>query len=162
MTRMVGGILRGSWAGVVATLFMSAVMLGAGRLGLMGEQPPERIGGRILGRLDPFHSEEERDVAGSALHLAIGAGLGVVFGLLRRFAPGMRLPGTGVIYALGVWAASYAGVLPAVGLMPPPHRDRPGRPVAMIAAHVVFGIVLGRLMRPGRRGDMAQAAADKG
>jgi hypothetical protein len=35
--------------------------------------------------------------------------------------------------------------LPALGLMPPPRRDRPGRPTAMIVAHLVYGTVLGSL-----------------
>ena len=40
---------------------------------------------------------------------------------------------------------SYSGWLPALHLMPPPEQDRPGRQPSMVAAHVVYGAVLGAL-----------------
>ena len=60
-----------------------------------------------------------------------------------------RVPGwlVGAVYGLGVWAVSYKGWIPALGILPPPERDRPGRPVIMVAAHVVYGLVLGALVR---------------
>lgn len=140
-----GGAARGFAVGVAATGAMSLVMLAAGRLGLMGEQPPDRITDRMLSRLWPFRSEEETDLAASAAHVAFGGGAGIVFAVLRRLAPALRLPGAGIGFALLVWLISYAGLIPALGIMPPPNRDRPGRAPTMIAAHVVYGLVLGRL-----------------
>jgi hypothetical protein len=49
----------------------------------------------------------------------------------------------GVAFALGVWAASYAGWIPALGLLPPPGRDNPRRAWTTATAHVVYGAVLG-------------------
>ena len=71
----------------------------------------------------------------------------MIFSFLRRFGP--RVPGwlVGVVYGLGVWAVSYKGWIPALGILPPPERDQPGRPVIMVAAHVVYGLVLGALVR---------------
>lgn len=139
-----GGAARGFVAGVAATGAMSLLMLAAGRLGLMGEQPPDRITGHVLRRLWPFRSEEETDLAASAAHVAFGGGAGIVFAVLRRLAP-LRLPGAGVGFALLVWLVSYAGVIPALGIMPRPDRDRPGRAPTMVAAHVLYGLVLERL-----------------
>jgi hypothetical protein len=34
-----------------------------------------------------------------------------------------------------------------LSIMPPPSRDEPGRPLAMIAAHAVFGAALGAAHR---------------
>ena len=83
-------------------------------------------------------------------HLGFGVGIGVVFALLDRR---VRLPfGSavhGVVYATLVWAASYKGWVPALGLMPPPERDRPGRPATMLVAHGVCGWPLGLIA--GRR-----------
>src|SRR5687768_3494177 len=66
------------------------------------------------------------------LHLGFGAAAGA---LRAALAP----RSSGVAFGLGVWAASYAGWAPALGLMPPPTRDRPGRPATMIIAHVIYG-----------------------
>jgi hypothetical protein len=38
---------------------------------------------------------------------------------------------------------SYEGWVPAAGIMPPAHRDRPSRSATMVVAHAVYGAVLG-------------------
>jgi hypothetical protein len=139
-------IARGALAGAAATLPMSAVMLAAGELGLMGEQPPERITERLLHAVSIHPGEGESNLAGTAAHLAFGATMGAAFQLLRE---NVELPGSpvaqGVAWGLGLWALNYAGWIPALGILPPPDRDRPGRVRTMIAAHVVFGAALGAL-----------------
>jgi hypothetical protein len=145
--------LRGAGAGAAATIAMSAPMLAAQRLGLMGRQPPEAIAAAVTG--DP--DSKKTDVLAVAGHLAFGAGSGALYGL----AAGRRAgPLTGLAYALGVWAASYQGWLPALGILPPADRDRPGRPAAMIVAHLVFGGTLGRLLRQGVHGNADDRDAD--
>lgn len=129
--------LRGAAAGLVATGAMSAVMLAARRAGLLGRQPPEAIvrrTGRLLGA-EP--RAPLAGVLGAAAHVAFGAGTGAAYALLPR-----RGPGTAVALALAVWAVSYEGWVPALGALPPAHRDRPDRPLVMVAAHVVHGLVL--------------------
>jgi uncharacterized membrane protein YagU involved in acid resistance len=50
---------------------------------------------------------------------------------------------SGSVFGLGVWAASYAGWLPALGILPPP-KDKPRERNAMlVGAHLVWGSVLG-------------------
>jgi hypothetical protein len=49
--------------------------------------------------------------------------------------------------ALSVWALSYQGWVPALGILPPASRDQPGRQWTMVAAHVVYGVVLGAMER---------------
>jgi hypothetical protein len=39
------------------------------------------------------------------------------------------------------WALNYGFVAPAIGIMPPPDKDRPGRAPVMLAANVVWGAV---------------------
>jgi NAD(P)-dependent dehydrogenase (short-subunit alcohol dehydrogenase family) len=58
-----------------------------------------------------------------------------------------KTPGSGLLYGLGVWAVNYAGILPALGLMPPARHDRLGRPTSMLAAHLVFGAALAAVER---------------
>jgi hypothetical protein len=78
---------------------------------------------------------------------------GTVYGLGRGRAPAaLRLAppaADGAAWGLVVWLVNYAGWLPKLGLMPAPEHDKPGRPAAMIAAHLVYGATLGALL--GRR-----------
>jgi hypothetical protein len=138
-------LLRGAAAGTLATLPMSAVMLGAGRLGRMGEQPPEAITKEAVEDLtchEPHGATS--DVLASLAHLGFGAVSGAVFGLLPR-PERVPAPLAGVAFALPVWAASYRGWVPRFGAMPHADHDRKDRVVTMIGAHVVFGAVLGAL-----------------
>jgi hypothetical protein len=79
-------------------------------------------------------------------HFAFGMGAGAlyVWGQGRLAFPGAAVA-RGIGFGLLVWGASYFGWVPALGIMPPAHRDRPGRAKMMAAAHVVYGAVLGRL-----------------
>lgn len=146
--------LRGTIAGAAATLAMSAVMLVARRLGMLPEQPPRTIVRRML-RRPPIVDSGSTDAIATAAHLAFGAGTGSLFALVTRplRVPGALAPLAGILFALGLWAGSYGGWVPALGLLPSPDRDRPDRQAAMIGAHVVFGAALGALVAFLRRGD---------
>ena|SRR5438105_11479454 len=144
-------LLRGAIVGAVATVPMSLLMLGAKRAGLMGTQPPEKITARLLSGLGwKRRSRESQDLAASMLHLAFGAGAGALFAALRRALP-LPVPAVlqGVAFGSGVWFVSYMGWVPWLRIMPPADEDRPGRPQTMLAAHWVYGGVLGALS--GRR-----------
>jgi hypothetical protein len=145
---MIRKLVNGSASGVLATAAMSAVMLAADRAGLMGEQPPKRI---VRGLL-PGHKHRPKPgegVLGAATHFAFGAGAGTLFSLVVG-AKQPRVP-LGITYGLAIWAVSYQGWVPALGIMPPAHRDRPERQSVMALAHVVYGsalvLALNRLSR---------------
>jgi hypothetical protein len=138
---------KGALAGAGATVVMSGVMAAFHRVGLLGEPPPRKIVRRGLAGLGLGRSEPGLELATALAHLAYGAGVGALYGAAAALRPGLAGPATGVATGLAVWAASYEGWLPAVGLHPSPGRDRPGRPAAMIAAHVAFGAALGAGVR---------------
>lgn len=141
----------GAGGGAAATAVMSAAMLAAQRAGWMGTLPPRKITDAAI---DAAGAEEVREPArkgaAAALHFAFGMGAGALFGLLHRRA---RLPVAsplqGALFGALVWTVSYAGWVPALGIMPPPSRDRRGRPTAMLLSHLVYGSVLGAVV--GRR-----------
>jgi predicted cobalt transporter CbtA len=113
----------------------------------MGRQPPKRITEGLLGRLGLVPDEEgERNVATTLAHLGFGAGMGALFSAARAQ---LQLPGPpvvqGVVYGLAVYAVSYKGWIPALGILPPPEHDRPGRQAVTAFAHGVYGAVLGAL-----------------
>ena len=133
----------GAVAGGMATVVMSAAMFAARRAGLMGEMPPEKITAHALDKLGVDRDPATQDTMASALHMAFGAGAGALFGVVDdRLQP----PGPGVLkglaYGTAIWGLSYAGWVPALGIMARPEHDRPGRPQSMLAAHWVFGVAL--------------------
>jgi hypothetical protein len=153
-------VVAGAGEGAIATAAMSGVMLGARRAGWLGEPPPRRITWRALRRgLGPVRAWGARNPASVATHLAFGAAAGSLFeaGYARWGRSGSG-PLAGAAFGAAVWLVSYAGWIPALGLLPPPHRDRPGRQGWMLAAHLVYGAVLGALAdrrRAARRGEAA-------
>ncbi len=138
----------GAIGGGLATVAMSLVMLGARRVGLVGELPPERMVAVALDAADQrARKGRARDALAVVLHVGFGVTTGALFGILYRR---LRLPvpalPQGMIYGSLVWLVSYMGWIPALGLMPVATRDEPRRPVVMVLAHEVYGAVLGALV----------------
>lgn len=131
---------------MAGTLGMSALMLAARRAGLMGRMPPEKITARALDSLGIRRSREQQDLLASLFHIGFGAAAGALFCPAQR---ALRLPLSpllqGIAFGTGVWAVSYAVWVPALGIMAPPTRDRRARPQMMLAAHWVYGALLGAL-----------------
>lgn len=140
------GAGSGAAAGSVATVAMSGVMAAARAAGVLGEAPPRILAHRAAsaagGRPD---SRGARDLLAVLAHLGFGAIGGAAYALVRRRIPSGPGPLAGAVWGLLVWAVSYRGWIPALGLLPPPSRDRRGRPTAMVVAHVVYGAALGAL-----------------
>lgn len=145
MQRDVKAVLDGSVGGAIGTALMSATMMAGKRVGLLGEHPPELLAAAMLrGTGVPRMEGETQDALAVAGHFAFGIGAGALFAVLHRR---LRLPIHpvihGALYGTGVWAVSYMGWIPALGIMPSAERDRPGRPLVMVLAHWIFGSVLG-------------------
>jgi hypothetical protein len=117
---------------------MSAVMLGLRKQ--LGEQPPDAIVKSAADAVGAQPSESQADALAVVAHVGFGASVGAAYALLPRVGPPVA---RGVVTALAVYAASYQGWVPALGILPKASDDRPGRPAVMIAAHVVYGAVLG-------------------
>jgi hypothetical protein len=147
MSEVVERLATGSAAGFAATGPMTAFMEAAGRL-LPRDQddplPPRHITENTAEAADVRDDMDQDDVEGATMagHFAYGAGTGALYAAL---APHIPLPpaARGVAFGLGLWAASYLGWLPALGLYRPATREPAGRVAVMIAAHVVWGAVAG-------------------
>ena len=150
MADKVRSAAKGALAGALATAPMSAVMLGADRLGLMGRQPPEVI---IQKALDAANREPRRRTVkptAAAAHVGFGAAAGAAFALLESDEDALpRSIAKGALFGIGLYAASYAGWIPALDILPRPGHDRKGRQPAMAVAHVVYGTALALLLAMG-------------
>ena len=160
------GAVAGSAAGLAASVSMLAAME-ALRLALPGadESPrlPPRIVTRRLAKKLGFNwrlGEPARKAVTFAGHLAYGSATGAVYGAITEITTTPpkqnrpRLAGPllgGVAWGLIVWAVSYAGWLPAAGILPPPQRRRPRRNALIFTSHLVWGALLGTWVDRARR-----------
>jgi hypothetical protein len=135
---------EGFAAGLVATAVMTGVRMAAKEAGLMERRPPHS---EVVGRLraitghTPWGRRAERSA--TIAHYAFGGVAGAIYGVIE---PRRARPVGGVLYAGAIWAISYLGVFPRIGLMPRPTRDDIGRQVVTAADHVVYGVTLDALL----------------
>jgi uncharacterized membrane protein YagU involved in acid resistance len=165
MSDLVTRSLAGAAAGLTATGPMTLFMEAARPLLHPAHQeplPPRRVTERAAAKVDLHDdmTEPEKKAATGVAHFAYGAGAGAVYGAvspLMPFGPVLN----GVAYGLGVWAGSYLGLMPALGLHPPATREPAGRNALMIGAHVVWGAVLGLVTEQFVGQDGRRAPADE-
>lgn len=147
MNATVSRVCAGGAAGFAACGPMTVLMEAAGRLLPPEEQeplPPRQITERAAEKADVADdmTEEQRAVAATVNHFGYGTSSGAAYAAVAEHIP-LPPAARGVAFALGLWAASYLGWLPAAGLYRPATRDSAGRNALMITAHVVWGAVLG-------------------
>ena len=162
MRALLRTIVRGAAAGALGTALMTPAQL----IGLKPRSRrdrarwmPRRVFSRVTDRLGLARgttADEKTALAGGA-HLAYGAAFGALYALWRR-GPGGNLA-SGVAFGLAVWAFSYAGILPAARIVRPPDQQDPAQNWRLVAAHVVYGAVLGLTVG---RGPRAEGRRQKG
>ncbi len=80
-----------------------------------------------------------------ACHYGYGSAAGAVYGALTP--PGASAPARGAAFGLALWAVSYGGWLPALGILRPVTQHPPRRNALMIAGHLVWGLTLAASVR---------------
>ncbi len=127
---------------------MTAWLFVARRIPLLSRIPPREITGRIVEQAPRGDEVGDRGRNGltALAHLAFGSVAGSGYTLLSPLLPPRVPPAlSGAAYASAVWAASYLGFLPALGLQPSPARQSRGRHASMLVAHWIYGGVVGTL-----------------
>jgi hypothetical protein len=137
----VSGLLYGLLAGLVMLVFLAAA-------GLLSAESLATV----LGRFDPAGAGAL--LPGVLAHLAVSAVYGLLFGLAwRSLSRRMlrRLPSIlgGLIFGLLLFVLAEVVLLPPTG-----SRLLEFAPAAFALAHIVYGIVLGRLFRKDEGGRM--------
>ena len=151
-------LFAGAVAGFGATVPMTVAMVAMHRR-LPARQryalPPRRITMRAAEKAGAKRHLDETQRTGLTLlaHFGYGAAVGGLFGLVAPRQLSRSIP-AGIGYGLLVWAGSYLGLLPALGLHRPATREPEQRNALMVAAHFVWGAAAGMLaplmQRPGR------------
>jgi putative membrane protein len=144
-------LLQGALAGFIATLPMSIAMLIGWRLLPRREQyhlPPWLITEEISERVGIEDHLSENKLVGLTIfsHFAYGALFGAVY---ARFDDRLPLHSSlkGALSGVALWAGSYLGWLPAVGILTPATRHPWRCNLLMIIAHVIWGVTLGEVTR---------------
>lgn len=143
MRRVFAGIVGGA----VGTVFMTMAMKKMHRQLPRKDRyplPPRRVTMELVEKsgLGPPARETDREALTRVTHYAFGTGMGAVYALIAprtRWAPVVAaLP-----FGLAVWAGSYLGWLPALGLHPPATKESAPRNALMIASHFVWAGTIG-------------------
>ena len=145
MSKYVGGALGGAIATAPMTLAMAAInQLLATDERLPLPQEPELIVRELLRRsgLGAHIDDANQHRLSWCAHIAYGSGCGAVFAGFAS-AKRQRSPAEAAGFGLLIWALSYCGWLPSLGILPPPPRRPLGRNVLLVASHLVWGTALG-------------------
>ena len=139
--------LKGTIAGLVGTGPMTAFMLLTQRFLPKGQRydlPPEIITKELAHRAHVRQHMNKGQIlmATTVSHFGYGAAMGTLYSLLAKKVP---LPAVvkGTLFGLLIWAVSYLGLLPLIGMSESGQREPVRRNLMMIAAHVVWGSTMG-------------------
>ena len=141
-------LITGAIAGLVATVPMTIAMkLLHSQLPAEEryELPPRLIVENVAEAANVEQDLDERDERRLTVlaHFAYGTATGALYSTAMEAIDVEPSAANGVAYGIGVWTASYLGLLPAVGLLAPATEHPARRNALMIAAHVVWGASLG-------------------
>jgi len=139
--------LKGALAGFLGTAPMTVFMLATQRFLPKGQQyelPPELIIKDLARRAHVRQHINKVQILAATLvsHFGYGAVTGALYSPLAKKLP---LPGfvKGILFGFVVWAASYLGLLPLLGISESAHKEPVRRNLMMIAAHLVWGSAMG-------------------
>jgi len=84
-------------------------------------------------------TEQEKELAGTALHYAMGTTSGALYGAVAELVPAATA-GAGLPYGLAVWLVADEGIVPAAGLSKSPAEYPLWIHVYSLSTHLVYGL----------------------
>lgn len=130
-------LLKGWWAGLVATIVLSALMVVKSMMGIMPALDlPMMIAG-VMGKPD-------MPMVGWAVHFMIGViGYGTAMALLNTSLPGRSQVGHGLILGFVGWLIMMLMLMPMMGVGLFAMGMGVMAPVMTLVLHLIFGAVMG-------------------
>jgi hypothetical protein len=101
---------------------------------------------KVAGAAGRELTADERKQAGSAIHWALGAGAGAVYGAVRHRVPAANL-GNGLLFGTAFWAVIDEGANTLLGLTPGPSQFPWQTHARGLAGHLVFGVAADAALR---------------
>jgi hypothetical protein len=125
--------------GAIAAMAMTGMRVVTAGFNLLPKDPPEEIFEDALPHSLALVPREYRDEAIELAHWGYGAVGGAIFALLP--AAIRRHRWSGPAYGIGTWSFFEGVLAPMLGLRKPSERP-PSERVAVIADHVLYGLVV--------------------
>jgi putative membrane protein len=155
------GLAAGIAGGLLASWIMNLFQAAMSRLDGEGEEQSNegedatvKTAERVSrGVFDHKLSKEEKKTAGPAVHYAMGAVSGGIYGAVSELLPVARW-GLGLPFGAAVWLIADEVALPALGLSKKPNEYPPSVHAKALASHLVYGLSTD-LVRRGLRRAMA-------
>ncbi len=138
------GVVAGAIAGAAASFAMDRFQAAVSALssdddGAQAEPATEKAADAVAERVTGREvADEDKPLAGQAVHYALGIGLGVLYGIAAEFRPAVTA-GYGSAFGLGTATVLDEGVVPAVGLGQAPWQASASSNLYSYASHLVFG-----------------------
>lgn len=138
---MTNCIYKGIFAGFIATVALSALMVLKAKMGML----PEMNAIKMLATMaHGFIGTPLTPVVGWLLHFIIGSILwGILFAILFERIPGQQPAIKGLIFGTAAWLLMMIMVMPMAGAGLFGIHLGMGAPIATLVLHWVFGAVLG-------------------
>jgi hypothetical protein len=152
---LVRGLAAGLLAGIVASYVMNAFQSAAGRLAEPSGPNGPRRKSQGFDESDPATakaasmasehllrhrlSPRQKEIADPAVHYAVGAALGGLYGVAAELAPRVTA-GAGLPFGAAVAVVLDEGAVPALGLSGPPWESPASTHLYALSSHLVFGL----------------------
>ncbi len=149
------GLAAGLLAGLVASYAMNAFQAAANRLsqpsepkrpkrktqGFDDSDPTTAKAASVLSENVFRHrlSPRQKEIADPAVHYAVGAALGGLYGIAAEFTPQVTA-GAGLPFGAAVAVVLDESIVPAVGLSAPPWQSSASTHLYALSSHLVFGL----------------------
>lgn len=140
-------VARGAWAGMAGTAMMTLMMKGVGPKVMPRDMRPSEFAPQRFVEWAEREAGEPNALSGTGTkiaaygtHFAYGSGSGAVYGLLREQRGGLPAPLAGMLFGIGLWAFSFEGWMPALGVREATTEKPPKKWPAPIMGHLVYGV----------------------
>ncbi len=150
------GVVKGAFVGLVAGLAASFVMTEyQGLLNAMAEEEEKKKSEKKKeekesatvkaaemvseGAFDHKLTKKEKEIAGPAMHYAMGATSGAIYGVASSLAP-ISTFGAGIPFGAAVWLIADDVAVPALGLSKSPTEFPLSTHAYALSSHLVYGL----------------------
>jgi uncharacterized membrane protein YagU involved in acid resistance len=150
-------IADGLIGGAAGAGCMSVLRMAARRWGLIDVTPPQATKAKLTEMVGMApDSGGAHHLLDSLVHLGVGLTGGALYGAVAR--PGRRpaLAG-GALFGLGVWAAAFGVLAPALGITKSPFRATLKENAVNVGAHLLYGTAIALVT-----GELGRQAAGRG
>jgi hypothetical protein len=154
-------LATGALGGLMGAVLMGPVHVMAAKVirqhPLQGEDATEKVANAIATRITGHELQNlEKKKGGEIVHLAFGASVGALYGLLASIFPVITI-GAGTVFGAAVYVGAHAITTPALGLAVSPIENGFAQESVEFASHLVYGLVTDGVRRLlGDRGDKTE------